>query len=175
MKKKAVFFLTGLLLMAAAVSTVWAEELTARLCKEKVIAAVALIEKEGRDAFAKIKDPNGEFRFADGQGYIWLQNLDGIMVMHPIATHLDGKGLYNLKDANGVYFFMAFNEMAEENGAGWVSYLWPKPGKKEPSPKVSYVKLAKFGDESVVAGAGMYDVTPEQIRAQFPDDPIYGD
>ncbi len=152
-----------------------AGELTALMCKDKVIAAAELIEKEGRDAFAKIKDPNGEFRFGDGKGYIWIQNLDGIMVMHPIASHLDGKGLYNLQDEDGVYFFMAFNEMAEEYGAGWVGYRWPKPGQKESSPKISYVKLAEHGDESFVVGAGMYDVTTDQIKAQFPDDPLYGD
>ncbi|WDP91868.1 MAG: cache domain-containing protein [Desulfobacter sp.] len=150
-----------------------AEDLTAQLCKEKVIAAANLLGKEGRQAFDKIKDPKGDFRFAGGSGYVWIHSLDGIMLMHPISPSLDGKGLYNLQDKNGVYFFMAFNEMVEENGAGWVPYSWPKPGKKAPSPKVSYVKLAEHGDEQFVVGAGMYDVTPAAIKSMFPDDPIY--
>lgn len=150
-----------------------AEELTAQWCKDKTIAAAELLKAEGTAALAKIKDPNGEFSCAGGEGYIWVHNLDGIMVMHPIKPSLDGQGVLDMRDPNGVYLFVAMNEVVEENGAGWVPYAWPKPGQEGVSPKVSYVMLAEHADDAFVAGAGLYDVTAADIKAQFPDDAIY--
>ncbi len=145
------------------------ETLTPALCKEKAIAAAALIKAEGDAALAKIKDENGEFRFAGGQGYVWVHNLDGKMVMHPIKPALDGKNLLDKRDANGVYLFVAMNEVAEDSGQGWVPYAWPKPGSTESTAKVSYVVLV--GDK--VVGSGLNNVSAADIKAQFPGDAIY--
>lgn len=164
------------LMMALSVSGIgFSEELTPQLCKEKAIAAAKLLEEEGDAALAKIKDPNGEFRFADGKGYIWVHNLNLIMVMHPIKPSLDGKPLGDMRDVNGVYLFVAMNEIVEEFGEGWIPYAWPKPGEKDSSPKISYCVLVKHGGKDYVVGAGMYDVTAEDIRKQFPKDAIYED
>jgi signal transduction histidine kinase len=149
--------------------------LTPKMCKAKVQAAVKLLKKKGDAAFAAIKNPKGEFRFGNGKGYVWIHNLKGIMVMHPIKPSLNGKNLFGLKDSNEVYFFVAFNEMVEENGAGWVPYMWPKPGEKKVSPKISYVMLVKKKGKNYVVGSGMYDVTAKDIKKMFPGDPIYED
>ncbi len=169
MPKKILSLVVAAVMLIAFASTSYGEALTPALCKEKVKAAAALLEAEGDAAFAKIKDANGEFRFGDGKGYVWIHNLDGKMVMHPIKPALDGKGLLDMRDANGVYLFVAMNEIAEDKGAGWVPYTWAKPGAKEGSPKVSFVMLV---GENVV-GAGMYDVTPADIKALFPGDAVY--
>ncbi|MFH0785626.1 MAG: cache domain-containing protein [Pseudomonadota bacterium] len=165
-------FSTALLFVFASLGN--AEPLTAQLCKDKAKAAAALLQAEGDAAIPKIKDPNGPFRFADGEGYIWIHNLDGVMVMHPIKPSLDGQSLNDMRDVNGVYLFVAMNELVEAKGEGWVPYAWPKPGKTESSPKVSYVVLVKKGDKDYVAGAGMYDLTAADIKAKFPGDAIYG-
>ena len=151
----------------------FAEDLTPQLAKAKVTAACELIGAEGEAAFAKIKDPEGEFRFADGQGYIWIQDLNAVVLMHPIKPSLDGKDMSGFADKNGTLLFLNFSDICEENGAGWVPYVWPKPGQEGTSPKISYVKLVKHGGNDYVAGAGMYDVTPEDIKKQFPDDAIF--
>jgi methyl-accepting chemotaxis protein len=118
-----------------------AEELTPQLCKDKVMAAAKLIEETGEQAFETIRDPNGEFRFGNGAGYVWVHDLDGVILMHPIKPSLEGKALLDMRDVNGVYIFAAFNELVEEHGSGWVPYSWPKPGHKESSPKISFVKF----------------------------------
>jgi methyl-accepting chemotaxis protein len=97
------------------------------------------------------------------------------MVMHPIKPSLDGKPLLKIRDVNGVYLFAAMNETVEEHGSGWIPYAWPKPGQKDSSPKISYCVLVKHGDKEYVAGAGMYDVTAEDIKKLFPEDAIYED
>jgi len=150
-----------------------AEPLTPQLCKQKVLAAAKLLHEEGDACFAKLKDPKGEFRFAGGAGYVWVHDLNGVMLMHPIKPSLDGKGLLDLADTNGSYLFVNMNELVEAHGAGWVPYVWPKPGEKKSSPKISYVKLVKHGDKSYVVGSGMYDVTAKDIEKMFPGDPIY--
>ncbi|EKD27093.1 MAG: hypothetical protein ACD_79C00882G0001 [uncultured bacterium] len=97
-----------------------------------------------------------------------------MMIMHPIKPTLDGKPLLNMKDENGVYLFVEFNNICESNGSGWVQYSWPKPGATASSPKVSYVKLVKFADKQWVVGCGMYDVTAKDIRVKFPGDAVFG-
>lgn len=173
MKLRTVAFVVAAFFLFALAPLVQGETLTPQLCKEKAKAAADLLKAEGDAAIEKIKDPNGPFRFAGGEGYVWIHNLDGIMVMHPIKPAMDGTGLLDTRDVNGIYLFVAMNELVEAKGEGWVPYAWPKPGAKESSPKVSYVVLVKNGDKNYVAGSGMYDVTAADIKAQFPADAIY--
>ena len=175
MIRKSIILFVGFFIAVYFEGTGFSEPLTPKLCKEKVLAAAKLLETEGDAAIPKIKDPNGEFRFAGGDGYIWIHNLDNVMVMHPIKPSLDGKPLGDMRDVNGVYLFSAMNETVEDNGKGWIPYAWPKPGQKDSSPKISYCVLVKHGDKDYVAGAGMYDVTADDIKKLFPEDAIYED
>lgn len=175
MKQKILITILAALFILSGISIATAEALSPELCKAKAKAAAALLKAEGDAALPKIKDPDDEFRFAGGKGYVWIHNLDGIMVMHPVKPALDGKGLLDMRDVNGVYLFVAMNELVEEKGEGWVPYAWPKPGEEQSSPKVSYVVLVKHGDKNYVAGSGMYDVTAKEIKAKFPGDAVYED
>ena len=47
-----------------------------------------------------------------------------------------------------------FINVAKGKGAGWVDYMWPKPGEKKPSLKTTYVY--KVPGESVIMAAGIY-------------------
>jgi hypothetical protein len=153
------------------VSEAMAEPLTPALCKQKVIEAVKLVEAEGPAAFAKLRDKNGPFFFANGEGYLWVQDMDGLLLVH-INPKLEGKSLMDMKDANGSYFFINFTEVVRKYGTGWVGYVWPKPGEMKPSPKMAFVMKAVFGGKVYIVGGGVYDVTKEDIKKQFPDDPV---
>ena len=74
---------------------------------------------------------------------------------HPIKPGLIGKNLMAAKDLNGKTFFAEFVNKAKNEGEGWVSYMWPKPGEKKPSPKVTYVE--KVPGENVAMLAGIYE------------------
>jgi signal transduction histidine kinase len=117
----------------------------------------------GEAAFDKFQGSNSEFIFAGT--YIWIHDMEGIMRMHPIKYKLNGKQLLTFKDKKGKLFFAEMNRVAKANGAGWVDYMWPKPGEKAPSLKVSYVQACKVGADTFVLGSGVYGITKEEIEA----------
>ncbi|MCP3955464.1 MAG: hypothetical protein GY697_25070 [Desulfobacterales bacterium] len=131
------------------------DPLSTDLIMKKVNEAVALLGKKGEAAFPEFQGNDTPFIFAGT--YIWIHDQNGTMRMHPIKNKLNGRNLINLADAGGKLFFAVMNEVCEEKGGGWVDYMWPKPGEKMPSPKISYVKQVKFGDDVFIAGAGTYD------------------
>ena len=90
----------------------------------------------------------------EGQEYIWVNDLHPRMVMHPMKPELDGKDLSSDADPNGKRLFVEFVSTVRRSGAGYVDYLWPKPGESVPVRKVSYVKL--FPPWGWVVGSGLY-------------------
>ena len=95
----------------------------------------------------------GQMRY-DKVEYFWVNDMQPRMVMHPIKPELNGKDLAQNKDAEGKPLFVAFVDVVKAQGAGYVSYLWPKPGSEQPVPKVSYVK--GFAPWGWVLGSGVY-------------------
>lgn len=134
---------------------------TPQLVMQKVKEAAALVEKDGRAAFAQFKGKDSPFLFCGT--YIWIHDGDGKMQMHPIKPKMEGKDLLGLKDSKGKTFFVDMNAVAAAGG-GWVDYQWPKPGEKEPVLKVSYVRQVKNGSETFIVGCGVYDLSLEEIN-----------
>ncbi|MBF0537355.1 MAG: methyl-accepting chemotaxis protein [Nitrospirae bacterium] len=89
-----------------------------------------------------------------GKEYFWINDLQPKMIMHPIKTELDGKDLSDNKDPNGKHLFLEFVKVAQRDGAGYVDYMWSKPGSSKPVPKLSYVKL--FKPWGWIIGTGVY-------------------
>ena len=135
---------------------------TPQMIVNKVDKAAALLQKEGKAAFPKFKGKDSEFIFAGT--YIWVHDMAGVMRMHPVKYKMEGRNYIDLKDSNGKLFFTEMNEVAKTKGAGWVEYMWPKPGEKTPSQKVSYVKLVKVDGEDLIIGCGVYDMSPEEVQ-----------
>ena len=102
-----------------------------------------------RQAAAEI----GKIRYS-GNEYIWINDMTPKMVMHPIKPELNDKDLSGNKDPNGLKLFVAFVDTVKAQGAGFVDYLWPKPGSTDPEPKRSYV--SGFKPWGWVIGSGVY-------------------
>jgi methyl-accepting chemotaxis protein len=110
-----------------------------------------IISKKGDGAKDEIK----KFRYC-GTNYVWVQDSDVKMVVHPIKGRLNGRDLKRNKDKKGKHLFVEFDKMAKTNAAGgWVEYYWTKPGEEAPTPKVSFVKLCG-GDKKWIAGSGIW-------------------
>ncbi|NYZ13461.1 PAS domain-containing protein [Azospirillum sp. RWY-5-1] len=97
-----------------------------------------------------------------GTEYFWINDMAGVMVMHPMRPDLDGTSVLSLRDPDGKNLFAEFIAVARAGGAGWVDYLWPKPGSDRPVPKVSYV--AAFQPWGWVIGTGVYT---DDVEAAF--------
>ncbi len=100
-------------------------------------------------------------RYENGD-YVWINDLEHRVVMHPIKPELDGQGVSGLKDPAGTFVFREFVKVAKAKGAGYVDYLWPKPGFEKPVEKTSYVRLLKSWNW--VIGSGLY---LDDLQAEF--------
>ncbi|WP_398465746.1 methyl-accepting chemotaxis protein [Tardiphaga sp.] len=96
--------------------------------------------------------------------YFWINDMHPKMVMHPIKPELNGADLSGNKDPNGKRLFVDFTEVVKKQKAGFVDYLWPKPGKDAPQPKLSYV--VGFEPWGWVIGTGVYI---DDLQAQLWD------
>ena len=92
-------------------------------------------------------------RYGDND-YFWINDMQAVVVMHPIKPALNGKELSKLEDPNGKRLFQSFVDTVRAKGRGNEGYLWPKPGFEQPVEKVSYV--AGFKPWGWVIGTGIY-------------------
>ncbi|MFV0625381.1 cache domain-containing protein [Sphingomonas sp. ac-8] len=98
-------------------------------------------------------------RYGDNE-YLWVNDMQPRMVMHPTKPEMDGQELAGVVDADGVHPFTAMTEAVRRDGQGTIEYRWPKPGSDQPQPKISYVK--GFAPWGWVIGSGVY---VDDIRA----------
>ncbi|WLQ16323.1 methyl-accepting chemotaxis protein [Hahella aquimaris] len=143
---------------------------SARNAVDAAISIIATYQKKATDGTledAKAREQAlrtiESIRYA-GAEYIWINDLNHTVLMHPIKPELNGKRLYDLKDPNGVYLFREFVSVVKQNKAGFVPYYWPKPGHKDPVAKVSYVK--GFEPWGWVVGSGVYVDDVEAVLSQ---------
>jgi methyl-accepting chemotaxis protein len=96
-----------------------------------------------------------------GNEYFWINDSTPVMIMHPIKPDLEGKSLSNTKDLSGVPLFSRMVDIVKAHGAGFLPYMWPKPGSEQPVLKVSYVK--GFEPWGWIIGSGVYVDTVDQV------------
>jgi len=90
----------------------------------------------------------------DETNYFWINDMHPTMVMHPTNPKLNGQDLTDYKDPTGKTFFVDMADIVRKDGAGFVSYMWPRPGSDKPVPKLSYVK--GFEPWGWIVGTGIY-------------------
>ncbi len=100
----------------------------------------------------------------DKTNYFWINDAAPTMVMHPIRPELNGKDLSDNKDPAGKHLFVEMVKVVKQDGAGFVPYLWPKPGLDQPVAKISYVK--EFKPWGWIVGSGIYVDDVDQVFRQ---------
>jgi len=105
-----------------------------------------------------------KIRYNDGNSYVWITDITlpyPKMIMHPTMPALNGQVLddpkYNCAMGKEQNLFVAFAELVQKNGGGFVDYLWPKlteDGSTIDVPKLSYVRL--FPDWNWIIGTDFY-------------------
>ncbi|MBA4416658.1 MAG: hypothetical protein C0392_01915 [Syntrophus sp. (in: bacteria)] len=119
--------------------------------------------KEGvrteEEAQKRVKDLIKVLRY-DGTEYFWINDLQGMMLSHPFFE-MEGKDQSGLTDVKGKKIIVAIIEKAKTQKAGYVDYVWKKPGSEASAPKVAYVKL--FEPWGWVIGSGVYTYDVDTI------------
>ncbi len=126
-------------------------------CVSKSKESAAMVNEKGIGAaIAEINKKDGMFVWKDT--YVFLMDLDGKMLAHPMSPALIGKNLLEMKDKGepGKLLFKEFVEVAKgKGGEGWVDYMWINPGDPKPRKKVTYIYRVPGKD--LFVGAGIYE------------------
>ncbi|WP_162138080.1 methyl-accepting chemotaxis protein [Pararhodospirillum photometricum] len=101
------------------------------------------------DALARLQ----ELRY-DKTNYFWINDLDGILLMHPHRANAVGTSVLGLKDAAGDFMYRKFVAVARAQGQGFVGYMGRRPGTEINAPKISYLQV--FAPWGWVIGTGIY-------------------
>lgn len=76
-------------------------------------------------------------------GYYTVMTDEPKMLMHPFKPELIGRTLGDFKDANGTPLYRNAVDVAKASGAGFIRYVWPRPGEDRPLPKLTRVSTFK--------------------------------
>lgn len=109
---------------------------TAKEYAAQAVSGDMSIDQAKVQAMTRIKN----FRYGES-GYFTVVDITGghpKMLMHPIKPELIGKDLTDFADPNGTKLYMEGIVASNPTGGGFNNYLWPKPGEKDPIPKLAY-------------------------------------
>jgi methyl-accepting chemotaxis protein len=109
------------------------------------------VDEAKKQALARIKalryGTSGYFTAIDSQS----------VLMHPIKSELIGTAVAAFKDPNGTQVYLDALK-ATQAGGGFTTYLWAKPGEKEPIAKLAYNSSYKPWDWTFMTGVYMDDL-----------------
>jgi methyl-accepting chemotaxis protein len=90
----------------------------------------------------------------DGDNYLWVNDLDGNLLMHPFRAKEVGKSMLEVKDSAGKFIYRAFIE-AGRAGGGLVDYVGRRPGNDSyDSPKLA--QIIAYAPWNWGIGTGVY-------------------
>ncbi|TQD25374.1 cupin domain-containing protein [Methanolobus vulcani] len=117
--------------------------------------AIALMDEQGTDAFDEFRQTGSKWFHNDSYLSIWT--IDGIRMVYAPNVSSEGADASGLTDYNGEPLGQYFIGTAtSEEGEGWVTYHWPRPGATSPSMKYTFVKKATIGEQEYLVTSGFY-------------------
>jgi len=139
-----------------------------QLAKTSIADLYAL--PDSPDVRDKIKKTIRQMRYGK-DGYFFIYDYQGVNQVLGPKPELEGKNLYNMKDAAGKYFLQQIIHDARE-GDGYTQYTWNKPSIKQDVQKLSYTStLDKY---QWILGTGFYiddvDMALQQQLVALQDD-----
>jgi methyl-accepting chemotaxis protein len=106
----------------------------------------------------------------DGSGYMWIDDTDYILVMHPILTDNEGNNRYDLEDQNGVMIIQNIMKTAEAGG-GYNEFYFTKADGVTVAPKLAYSEMFEPWNWVVTTGNYTDDMQAEmdEMETQLSD------
>lgn len=106
------------------------------------------------EAQESAKDILRNLSFGD-DGYFFVYDYKGINVAHPKKPQLEGRNLWDLKDANGTYLIRSLVNNAKQTIGGYTEYVWDKPSKGREVDKIGF--SMGLQDWEWMIGTGLYN------------------
>ncbi len=122
---------------------------SAKDAKAMLQRAVAAVKSDEAKALAQFSRGGGGFKAGDL--YVFCARGDGKVDAHIDPTQI-GRNLNDLFDLDGVAFGQEMMAVAQPGVVKAISYMWPKPGSRTPTEKVTFV--TRVADQ--VCGVGYY-------------------
>jgi two-component system NtrC family sensor kinase len=135
--------------------------------KTRVMTVYKIIEniyKENKHKTEKeirkiVQDAIRTIRFNEGRGYFFINTMEGISVLFPPSSKLEGQNMWDVQDSKGNYNIRNFSKLAKEKGEGFVTWNWFKPTKDNSletvmHKKIGYIKYIK--ELNWFVGSGEY-------------------
>lgn len=126
----------------------------AREVEALVNKAAVQIDAKGKAAFSELRTKGSEW--FHGDTYVFAYDMKGNVLLNPAFPAREGTNVSGQKDANGKLFHDAIIHTAETQGAGWVDYMFPKPGQTRPSQKWAFVKAVTIDGVPGLIASGFY-------------------
>ncbi|MCV6588404.1 MAG: EAL domain-containing protein, partial [Marinobacterium sp.] len=102
-----------------------------------------------------IRETLRDVRFLSGRGYLFVDHVDGQMILNPLKPELEGHSGPLLQDDQGRPIMDILLEAVNNpQGRGFAEYRWYPPGEALMQEKVSYIQ--RFEPLNWIIGAGDY-------------------
>ena len=123
---------------------------------DAVESAALLLQREGRAAFAALRDPLGPFFYQDT--YVFVLDRNGTLLLNPAFPALEGRNLLNWPDPAERANAAGSLKAVLKDGSTWTTYSWPRPlASKLLERKTTYLRrVVAPGGEVLIVGSGVY-------------------
>lgn len=77
------------------------------------------------------------------EGYFWIDDVNAVLVAHPILQEREGENRIDETDKNGIKLIQNILNIAKTDGGGYTDFYYIKPNEDGVSPKRAYSQLFK--------------------------------
>ena len=119
-----------------------------------VDSAAKLIQSTGKESYINFIDKASIFYFNDT--YIFVQTLDGKLLVDPSYPTNIGRNVIDFKDFTGKLIIQEMLKKLKKEDVVRISYLWPAPGQTNPSKKILYARKVLSGTDTVIVGSSLF-------------------
>lgn len=116
--------------------------------------AVALLEKEGREAFDTFREPNGQFRYYNT--FVYVFNDKGVELVDGAFPGYEEQNLLDYRDPDGQYPVRDLLKGLKTADQGWQTFKALAPDSDQVLTKMDFVRKVTLDGETLFVGSGLY-------------------
>ena len=125
---------------------------------DAVDRAALLLQRDGRAAFAALRDPLGPFYYQDS--YVFVLAADGTLLLNPGFPAIEGRNVLSWADPSARSHAAQSLHAVLRDGSAWTTYAWPRPnGSTLLEQKRTYLKRVQTpSGDILIVGSGSYSL-----------------